>query len=53
METIGTVLLIGIFLDPIYWIWDNSGGGVLSLVMAILIGGGALIIFVSMIAFSA
>ena len=53
MEAIGTLLMIGLFLYPIYWIWDTMGGGVSSLVMAIVIGGGALIIFATMISLSA
>ena len=27
MEFIGTILLIGMFLYPIYWIYDNATSG--------------------------
>ena len=53
MELIGTLLMIGLFLYPIYWIWDNSGGGFLGAILALVIGGGGLIIFISMISLSA
>lgn len=56
METIGTVLMIGVFLYPVYWLYDTatsggtSDGKVFSLIMAIAIGGGGLLFFLAFIA---
>jgi len=49
---IGLIITLAVLLYPVYWIWDNSGGGVFSAVMAVVIGGGALLIFFSMVSFS-
>ena len=53
MGTIFTIILLGMFLYPIYWIYDNTVTGeedkgykVLALIMAVIIGGGAIILYI-------
>lgn len=53
MGTIFTIILLGMLLSPIWWIYDNTVNGnedkgykVFAFVMAVVIGGGAILLYV-------